>query len=179
MGSNQVAREGAGAVARSVLPSPTPDEAAMERAYKPDCDSCGVCVREHSDGTFRRRVPRGTRDARRRAMGGAMAAARVRPSRALRATADPRRPTSRRAADSQDSRFPVRQVAARLPATAPRTRATDPISDSPVVGRFPAPAAADGPRVMPETRCVSKNWGWWPGAESNHRHADFQSRAEI
>ncbi len=36
------------------------------------------------------------------------------------------------------------------------------------------PAAGDGPPVMPETRCVSKNWGWWPGAESNHRHADFQ-----
>ena len=47
-----------------------------------------------------------------------------------------------------------------------------------MVGRFPAPAAADSPRVMPETRCVSKNWGWWPGAESNHRHADFQYDGE-
>ena len=43
-------------------------------------------------------------------------------------------------------------------------RCIDPISDSPVVGRFPAPAPADSPRVMPETRCVLKNWGWWPGA---------------
>ena len=40
--------------------------------------------------------------------------------------------------------------------------------------RWSAGFRADSPRVMPETRCVSKNWGWWPGAESNHRHADFQ-----
>ena len=62
------------------------------------------------------------------------------------------------------------------PRRAPRTLASsiDPISRSPMVGRFSAPAPADNPPVMPENPCVSKNWGWWPGAESNHRHADFQ-----
>src|SRR5688572_26604351 len=38
-----------------------------------------------------------------------------------------------------------------------------------------APARTDGPPVMPESRSVSKKWRWWPRAESNHRHADFQS----
>ena len=33
----------------------------------------------------------------------------------------------------------------------------------------------DSPREIPENRCVSKSWKWWPGTESNHRHADFQS----
>jgi hypothetical protein len=59
-----------------------------------------------------------------------------------------------RSADSQSSRFPVRQVAAR---TAPRTRATDPISDSPMVGRFSPRAGTDSPPVMPENSCVSQN----------------------
>jgi hypothetical protein len=44
------------------------------------------------------RIPAPARDARRRAMGEATAAARARPARALRATAGLRRPTSRRAA---------------------------------------------------------------------------------
>ena len=31
----------------------------------------------------------------------------------------------------------------------------------------------DSPRVIPRTRCESSSWKWWPGAESNHRHADL------
>ena len=60
-----------------------------------------------------------------------------------------------RRADSEISGFQVARSPPRLPTTASRARATDPISDSPMVGRFPPPAAADSPRVMPETRCVS------------------------
>ena len=52
-----------------------------------------------------------------------------------------------------------------------------PVSDSPMVSRFRAKIAPDSPRVMPETSCNSWSWKWWPGTESNHRHADFQSAA--
>jgi hypothetical protein len=71
-------------------------------------------------------------------------------------------------------RIPVSQFARVPPAPRRGLAATDPISDSPMVGRFSAALPPDSPRVMPETGCVSKNWKWWPGAESNHRHADFQ-----
>ena len=107
---------------------------AMERAYSLTAIPVEYAFASTRAGTLRSRVPRGTRDARRRAMGEAMAAARVRPTRALRATAALRRPTPRRGrARSHNSSFPVRQVAAR-----PRggLATTDPISDSPMVGRF-------------------------------------------
>src|SRR5688572_20152586 len=89
----------------------TLDEAAIERAYNLAAIPCGTCVREHSG-----EHPPKSRPSRRPGRappghGGAMAADRVRPTRALRATAGPRRP-------------------------APR-RATDPKSRSPMVGRFP------------------------------------------
>ena len=38
--------------------------------------------------------------------------------------------------------------------------------------------ATDGPRAIPGTRCESSSWKWWPGSESNQRHADFQSNGE-
>jgi len=34
--------------------------------------------------------------------------------------------------------------------------------------------APDSPQVIPETACNSSSWKWWPGTESNHRHADLQ-----
>src|SRR5688572_4344906 len=45
---------------------------------------------------------------------------------------------------------------ASIPTDEEARAAPDPISRSPMVGRFWAPAGTDGPRVMPETRCVSK-----------------------
>ena len=100
-------------------------------------------------------------------MGGATAAARVRPARPLRATSGPRRPAPRPA---RAPSVPGFQLARSPPA--PRRGPARPTRFREV--RWSADFRADGPRVMPENRCVSKNWKWWPGAESNHRHADFQ-----
>ena len=117
----------------------TPDEAAMERAYSLTAIPCGTCVREHSGGH-----PPKSRPSRHpgRAPPGHGGGHGRRPSAPHAGTPGNGGPASTRPAprraDSQGSRFPVRQVAAR---TAPRTRATDPISDSPMVGRFPPPRA--------------------------------------
>ena len=91
-------------------------KAAVERAYKPGCDSrWNMCSRAHGERPPKSRASR-RRDARRRAMGEAMAAARVRPTRALRATAGPRRPAPRRAA--RTPRVPGFQFARSPPAPA-------------------------------------------------------------
>jgi len=53
-----------------------------------------------------------------------------------------------------DAAAPARAVRVRRDT---RASSTDPISRSPMVGRFSPRAGADSPWVMPETRCVSKN----------------------
>ena len=103
-------------------------------------------------------LPRPAGDARRRATGEATAAARARPTRALRATSGPRRPAlTPRRADSQHSRFPVRRVAAR----------TRPPPRSPAPGRARrsrgAPARTWKPEILGTWQSATR--GRFPGSQ--------------
>ena len=69
----------------------------------------------------------------------------------------------------ESSGFQVARLPPGLPATAPRTRATDPISDSPMVGRFPAPAPTDSPRVTPEPHALQRDIS---GGQGRNRTTD-------
>ena len=61
--------------------------------------------------------------------------------------------------------------------TASRTRAADPICESPMVGRYSPLAAADSPPVMPENSYVSKNWVARGGIEPPTRGFSVRRRA--
>ena len=93
----------------------------------------------HAAPAFRTHFPLAARDARRRAMGGAMAAARVRPTRALRATAGPRR----------------------LPHAAPRGFPGFQVSSSP--GRRPHPPSPPPGRARRGRRRGEELKSWNPG----------------
>ena len=69
----------------------TPDEAAMERAYSLTAIPVEHAFASTRAGTLRSRVPRGTRDARGRAMGAPTTAARARPARTPRSDGRPTR----------------------------------------------------------------------------------------
>ena len=128
----------------------TLDEATIERAYSLTAMPCGTCVREHSGEHPPKSRPSRHRgragSAHGRPHGGGPSAPRVCTPERWRADAGPARAGTDAKRDD--------------PALRHRPKFQ---SDGRSV---PRPAAADSPPVMPETRCVLKKWGWWPGAES-------------
>jgi hypothetical protein len=74
-----------------------------------------------------------------------------------------RRGTARHSGPGLVSRRPRASARARPPTRATRGAPIDPISASPMVGRFPPRAAADSPRMAPGTRSASCRWGGGQG----------------